>query len=75
VVVEIVHQGRLKGPFIGFRDTRTVFKFADGTRWTQKVYKYYYHSAHRPSATIVCENAMLYIQIEGMTESVEVTKG
>ena len=51
----IVFRGRIDSDFEGF-DDNAIFKMDNGSYWIQDQYKYWYHYAYRPEATITEED-------------------
>jgi hypothetical protein len=72
--MSVVEQGQLKGSFRGFKNRDTVFQFFAGHTWRQKHYKYHYHYAYMPHARVVVRNGAYELEVDGMSDSVEVTK-
>jgi hypothetical protein len=70
----IIEQGQLKGVFKGFHNTETVFEFHSGSKWRQTEYKYNYHYAYGPSAKVVEDRGRYRLEVEGMSDTVEVTR-
>lgn len=70
----ISHEGIIKGSFKGFRNRNTTFEFTDRSVWRQNEYKYCYHYAYRPRASVLNENGRLYLKVDGMSEQVEVKR-
>jgi hypothetical protein len=70
----VIYDGRLKGAFKGFRNRDTVFKFTNGQKWRQCVYKYHYHYAYRPAAKIIQTGSGYVLKVDGMNDSVEVAR-
>lgn len=65
----IIYQGQLDDVFTGF-DEDKLFKMSNGTFWIQSHYRYWYHYAYRPSATITDENGTYYLTVAN--EKIEV---
>jgi len=70
----IIEQGQLKGSFKGFKDRDTLFEFYGGCRWQQAEYKYNYHYAYMPRAKVVDKGGRYVLEVEGMSNSVEVRR-
>lgn len=70
----LVHEGTIKGSFKGFRNRSTIFEFTDRTVWKQNEYKYWYHYAYRPRASIINEYGRLFLKVDGLSEKVEVKR-
>lgn len=68
---EIVRRSAINGEFTGFGDG-ILFRFVDGTTWVQAQYKYWYHYAYRPKATILRKDGLRYIQVDEKSEVVPV---
>ncbi|MGV7977089.1 MAG: hypothetical protein AB2L16_09480 [Anaerolineaceae bacterium] len=71
--MKIIVEGSLEGSFHGFNGGQ-VFKFTNGQIWEQAEYKYHYHYAYRPTAQIIEENGIHYLQVNGMSDHVKVKK-
>ena len=67
-------EGRLKGTFNGFKDTKTIFEFSNGQKWKQKSYHYLYHYAYMPQAKVVEEKGYYMLIVEGVNDSIEVCR-
>lgn len=72
--MRVVHEGTLKGTFKGVKKRDKVFEFTDGSIWKQNEYKYHYHYAYRPDAKVVEENCSYYLEVDGVSGSVEVKR-
>lgn len=72
--MSIEQVGRLKGSFKGFRNRDTVFEFHGGGKWQQSEYRYCYHYAYMPNATVVQEGGRYKLHVQGMSQSVEVKR-
>ena len=70
----IVENGQLKGTFKGFKNRETIFEFYGGKKWRQVVYKYHYHYAYMPRAKVVQNGGQYILHVEGMNNSVEVSR-
>ncbi len=68
----IVEDGQLRGSFRGFKNRDTVFQFTGGSKWKQAEYKYNYHYAYMPRAKVVQNGGRCILEVEGMTDTVEV---
>jgi hypothetical protein len=60
----VVYQGKIDGDFDGF-DDEVLFKMKNGTYWLQTQYKYWYHYAFSPDATITEENGQYLLAVAG----------
>lgn len=69
--MEVVYDGQISGAFRGFRRD-ALFKMRNGSYWIQAEYKYWYHYAYRPKATITRENGRHILAVAG--NSVPVTR-
>lgn len=65
-------QGVLSSSFNGFEGLDTVFVFMDGARWRQASPKVHLHRTFMPEARIFQDYNKYYIQVEGMSDAVEV---
>lgn len=70
----VVEEGQLKGSFRGFKNRDTVFEFHGGHTWRQKEYKYNYHYAYMPRAKVVDDHGGYRLEVDGMSDSVEVVR-
>jgi hypothetical protein len=70
----IIEEGPLKGVITGFRNKETVFEFLGGSKWIQAQYRKYCHDAFMPHAVIRDIEGRYFIEIEGMTDKVEVRR-
>ena len=68
----IVEDGQLRGSFRGFKDRDTVFEFTGGSKWKQAEYKYNYHYDYMPRAKVIQNGGRCILEVEGMTDTVEV---
>ena len=64
----------MKGAFKGFHNRETVFEFVGGGKWRQSAYKYHYHYAYMPSARVVSRDGAYHLEVDGMSDSVEVVQ-
>lgn len=60
----IIYQGKIDGDFEGF-DDEVLFRMRNGTYWLQAQYKYWYHYAYSPDATITEENGRYLLNVAG----------
>lgn len=60
----VIYEGRIDGEFEGF-DDEVLFKMANGTYWIQDQYKYWYHYAYNPEATITEESGRFILSVAG----------
>lgn len=67
-------QGTIKGQFRGFKNRDTIFEFTNGSIWKQNEYKYPYHYAYRPEATILEQGGAYHLKVEGVSETVQVKR-
>ena len=63
-MARIIYSGKIESDFEGF-DDNAVFKMSNGTHWVQAQYKYWYHYAYRPEATITEENGRTILTVCG----------
>lgn len=70
----IVEEGRLAGSFHGFKDSSTVFRFEKGDSWRQVPYKHTFHYAHTPEARVFERGGRYFIEVEGLSDIVEVER-
>jgi hypothetical protein len=64
-----VYEGQVDGEFEGF-DDEALFKMSDGTCWIQDVYKYWYHYAYCPTATITEHGGSHTLTVAGQSVAV-----
>lgn len=68
---QIIYKGRINGRFDGFNRDK-IFKMDNGTFWVQARYRYWYRYSYRPEVTIVQENGLYVLYVEG--ESVPIKR-
>jgi hypothetical protein len=51
--VNAIYKGTIKGKFLGFKNSYTIFEFADGQKWRQNENKYLHQYLYNPEAQIV----------------------
>ena len=73
-MMRLLQKGQLKGSFRGFRNRDTTFEFRSGGKWRQKHYKYHYHYAYMPHAVVIEDRNGCHLQVEGVSEKVEVVR-
>ena len=61
---KVVYDGRIDGEFEGF-DDEMLFKMQNNTYWIQTQYKYSYHYAYSPNATIIDDNGVYVLTVAG----------
>ena len=61
-MTQIIFKGKIESDFEGF-DENSIFKMSDGSYWIQSQYKYWYHYAYRPDATIIREQGHTYLLV------------
>ena len=71
--ISVVAEGAVVSDFSGFSG-ESVFELENGSRWKQDEYKYNYHYAYRPHATVVSGVSGIEIHIEGMGDTVRVSR-
>lgn len=69
----VEHEGQIKGAFKGWTG-RGVYELTDGSLWQQVHYSYHYHYAYRPHARVVNVGGTLYLEVDGMSERIEVRR-
>ncbi len=72
--MSVFFEGTIKGSFKGFKNRDTIFEFTNGQIWKQNEYKYHYHYAYRPEAKIIDKGGRYYLEVDGVSDSVEVKK-
>ncbi|MEK7996717.1 MAG: hypothetical protein AAB403_23175 [Planctomycetota bacterium] len=70
----VIEAGQLRGSFKGFHNRDTVFEFQGGGKWRQNEYKYDYYYAYMPEAKVVGDQGGYRLQVDGMSDSVEVVR-
>jgi hypothetical protein len=71
--VSCLEEGAIVSDFKGF-EGESVFQFQNGHVWKQTEYKYDYHYAYRPEATVVDGINGPELHVEGMEETVRVRR-
>jgi len=71
--VNCLEEGVIVSDFKGF-EGKSVFQFENGNVWQQAEYKYNYHYAYRPDATVVDGINGPELHVEGMDETVRVMR-
>ncbi len=76
--IEVIRVSKLQsGPIVSdfkgfFQDAK--FEFQNGTIWEQSEYKYSYHYAYRPEATVIDGINGTELSVDGMSETVQVRR-
>jgi hypothetical protein len=70
----VVEEGQIKGSFRGFHDRERVFEFQGGGKWRQNEYKYNYYYAYMPCARVVDDHGGYRLEVDDMSDSVEVVR-
>lgn len=65
----LIYEGKIDGEFEGFNND-VLFKMRNGTYWIQAQYKYWYHYAYCPDATISEENGRHILTVAGQSVQV-----
>lgn len=60
--MEIVYKGKIDGEFEGFND-QVLFKMKNGTYWIQAQYRYWYHYAYNPDATLTRDGGKFVLTV------------
>jgi hypothetical protein len=71
--MEKVTESQIDGAFHGWPG-RGAFRLVNGQIWEQIEYKYSYHYAYRPKATVWSDGGSYYLEVEGMQDKVRVRK-
>lgn len=71
--VSILCDGAIVSDFAGFNGGST-FEFDNRQIWEQAEYKYSYHYAYRPQATVIDGSGGPTLQVDGMGETVQVRR-
>ena len=67
--MNIIDEGTLKGTFKGFKNKNTTFIFSNGSKWQQNEDKYHYYYAK-----VIKKQGYYVLEVDGMNESVEVSR-
>lgn len=70
----IVERGQLKGGFKGFKNEKTIFEFQNGNKWKQAEFKQNYYYSFMPNAKVIQDGGRFLLEIDGMKDSVEVSR-
>jgi hypothetical protein len=73
-IVNVIHKGTIKGKFLGFKNSYTKFEFIDGQIWKQNENKFMHHYAYGPEAQIIFKDEKYYLEVKGISETVEVRR-
>jgi hypothetical protein len=73
-VVNVISKGTIKGKFMGFKNSYTKFEFTDGQVWRQSESKFLHHYANCPEAQIIFKDDKYYLEVKGISETVEVKR-
>lgn len=71
--MELVTEGQISGAFRGWNG-KNIYKLTNGQAWKESHYKYSYHYAYMPKAKIWQDGSTYYLEVEGMSEMVEVRR-
>jgi len=69
-MTRVVYEGKIDGDFEGF-DDEVLFLTSDGSGWIQAEYKYWYHYAYCPDATVTEENGRYVLTVADNSVPVE----
>jgi len=72
-VENVISKGTIKGKFMGFK-SYTTFEFTDGQKWRQNDTKFLHHYAFNPEVQIIQKEGKYYLQVQNVSESVEVRR-
>jgi hypothetical protein len=72
--INVIHKGMIKGKFMGFKNSSTKFVFTDGQVWMQNENKFLHHYAYNPEAQIFEKEGRYYLEVKGISETVEVRR-
>jgi len=73
-VVNVIFKGTIKGKFLGFKNSYSIFEFTDGQKWRQNENKYLHHYAYGPEAQIFQKEGKYYLEVQNVSEPVEVRR-
>jgi hypothetical protein len=71
--MQIICESRIDDEFQGW-DGDNYYQLANGEIWQQAQYKYSYHYAYRPNARILSDGSRFFLEVEEMSEPVEVKR-
>jgi hypothetical protein len=71
--MEKVSESRIDGSFNGWTG-RGAYALVNGQVWKQVGYKYSYRYAYRPKAIVWRDGGKNYLEVEGMSEIIEVRR-
>ena len=71
--MELIAETRIAGSFKGWNGGN-VYKLINGQYWKQARYKYNYHYAYRPDAKVWRDGSRYYLEVDGMSDKIEVKK-
>lgn len=69
--MRIVAESRIDGAFHGWNGDN-YYQLVNGQVWQQARYKYKYHYAYRPKAKVLTDGSSYFLEVEGMSDTVEV---
>jgi hypothetical protein len=69
----VVAESVINDNFHGW-DGDNYYELANGQVWQQVHYEYSYHYAYRPRARILQDGARYYLEVEGMSDAIEVRR-
>ncbi len=71
--MRLIAETRIKGAFKGCNG-RHVYRLANGEAWKESRYTYSYHYAYDPAAKIWHDGSAYYLEVDGMSELIQVKK-
>ena len=71
--MELYIESNIEDEFQGWDDDKT-FKLDNGTEWELVNYTYSYMYAYRPKAKIWIDAGRYYLEVEGMSDKVQVNQ-
>ena len=71
--MQLVTDSVINGAFHGWNGDN-YYELANGQVWQQAHYKYNYHYAYRPRARVFTDGSWHFLEVEGMSEMIEVKR-
>ena len=71
--MELKIKSRIAGEFNGW-DGDNIYELDNGTKWQQAQYKYKYKYKHRPIVKIWKDGSKYMLEVEGMSEMIQVRR-
>jgi hypothetical protein len=71
--MRIITEAKIDGEFQGW-DGDNYYRLSNGEVWQQAHHAYSYHYAYQPNARILSDGSRFFLEVEGMSEPVEVKR-